>query len=96
MCLAQGHNAVTPVRLEPAACCSCFATRGRVIKSSAIYSFALYCKFGNFRENFIFANSVKRHICDEKSRTGHDIPISVKDRVISPIREGLIFTKLRK
>ena len=21
-----------------------------------------YCKFGNFRENFIFANSIKRHI----------------------------------
>ena len=55
----------------------------------------MYCKSGNFRENLIFANSVKRHICDEKSRTGHDLPISVKDRVISPIREGLIFTKLR-
>ena len=27
-----------------------------------------YCKFGNFRENFIFANSVKRHICDVKIR----------------------------
>ena len=26
-----------------------------------------YCKFGNFRENFIFANSVKRHICDVKN-----------------------------
>ena len=25
-----------------------------------------YCKFGNFRENFIFTNSVKRHICDVK------------------------------
>ena len=25
-----------------------------------------YCKLGNFRENFIFANSVKRHICDKK------------------------------
>ena len=23
-----------------------------------------YCKFGNFCDNFIFANSVKRHICD--------------------------------
>ena len=31
------------------------------------------CKFGNFRENFIFANSVKRHICVvENSRLGHD------------------------
>ena len=27
-----------------------------------------YCKFGNFRENFIFANSVKRHNCDGKIR----------------------------
>ena len=55
-----------------------------------------YCKFGNFREKFIFANTVKRHICDvKKSRTGHNLPISVNDRVISPIREDLIFTKLR-
>ena len=27
-----------------------------------------YCKFGNFRENFIFASSVKRQICDVKNR----------------------------
>ena len=27
-----------------------------------------YCKSGNFRENFIFANSVKRHTCDVKIR----------------------------
>ena len=27
-----------------------------------------YCKFGNFRENFVFANSVKRRICDIKNR----------------------------
>ena len=39
-----------------------------------------YCKFGNFRENFIFSNSVKRHICDEKNlRLRHDLPISVND-----------------
>ena len=56
-----------------------------------------YCKFGNFRENFIFANSVKRHICDVKnSRLRHDIPISVNDRVISPFREDFVFTKLRE
>ena len=56
----------------------------------------LSCKFGNFRENFIFANSVKSHICDVKnSRLWHDLPISVKDRMISPFREGYIFTKLR-
>ena len=28
----------------------------------------LFCKFGNFRENFIFANSVKRNISDVKNR----------------------------
>ena len=32
-----------------------------------------YCKFGNFRENFIFANNVKRHICDpQSSRLRHE------------------------
>ena len=35
-----------------------------------------YCKSGNFRENYIFANSVKRHTCDAKnSRLGHDLRI---------------------
>ena len=30
-----------------------------------------YCKSGYFRENFIFVNSVKTHICDYKnSRLG--------------------------
>ena len=28
----------------------------------------IYCRFGNFRENFIFANSIKRHIRDVKNR----------------------------
>ena len=52
-----------------------------------------YCKFGNFGENFIFANSVISHICDVKnSRLGHDLPFSVNDRMISPFREGYIFT----
>ena len=38
----------------------------------------IYCKSGNFRESFIFANSVKRNICYVKySRLGHDLPISV-------------------
>ena len=55
-----------------------------------------YCKFAIFRDNFIFANSVKRHICDVKhSRLWYDLPISVNNIMISPIREGLIFTKLR-
>ena len=48
-----------------------------------------HCKFGNFRENFNFANSVKRQICDVKiSRPGHDLPISVNDRNISPYCES--------
>ena len=44
-----------------------------------------YCKVGNFDENFIFENSVKRHICDIKnSQQGHDLPTSVNDRLILP------------
>ena len=55
-----------------------------------------YCKSGNFRENFIFANRVKRHICDVKnSRLWHGLHISVKFRVIAPFREDYIFTKFR-
>ena len=54
------------------------------------------CKFRNFRENFIFAISIQRHICDVKnSRHGHDIRRSVNNRVILPNREGFTFTKLR-
>ena len=49
------------------------------------------CKSGNFREHFIFANSVKRHVCDVKiSRPG-----MINDRMILPFREGFIFSKLR-
>ena len=57
---------------------------------------SIYCKFGNFRENFIFANSDKSRIChSKKSRLRHDLLILVIDRMISPFREGIIFTKLR-
>ena len=53
------------------------------------------CKSGIFCDNFIFANSVKRHIWDVKNlQLGHDLPISVKDILILPFREDLIFTKL--
>ena len=46
-----------------------------------------------FRENFIFANSVKGHIVTVRnSRLRHDLPISVNDRVILPFREDFIFT----
>ena len=55
----------------------------------------MYCRFGNFPENFIFANSIKRHISDVKnSRLRKDLPISVNDRVIKPFQEGFIFMKL--
>ena len=33
---------------------------------TCIYCKSEYCKFENFHENYIFANSVKRHICDVK------------------------------
>ena len=52
MCLAQGHNTVRPVRLDPA------VTRSRVKHSTTepLCSPSLkYCKFGNFREVIIFA-----------------------------------------
>ena len=39
--------------------------------------------------------SVKRHVCDAKnSRLGHDLHISVNNRVISAFHEDFIFTKL--
>ena len=68
-------------------------------KTGEIYYIALlnltYCKYRNFRENFIFVISVKRHICGVKnSRLGNDVPISVNDRVISPFREDSLFMKL--
>ena len=61
-----------------------------------VHSLLRYCKFGNFHENFIFANSAKRHIWDvQTSRLRHDLPISVNDIVILSFREGLIFRKVR-
>ena len=52
-----------------------------------------YCRLGNFRENFIFANSIKRLSSDVKnSRLRQDLPISINDRVIFPFREGFIFS----
>ena len=44
----------------------------------------------------IFAKSVKRHICEVNySRLGHDVLISVNDRVISPFHEDSFLMKLR-
>ena len=57
----------------------------------------IYCKYGNFRENYIFANSVKIHICDgKKSGLRQDLPLSVNDIVISAFCEDFILTKLRE
>ena len=51
-------------------------------------------EFAKIRKN-IFPNSVKRHICGGlNSWLGHDLPISVNNREISPFREGFIFMKL--
>ena len=56
---------------------------------------AIYCKFGNFRENFIFTKSVKIHVSDVlNSPLGHDLPISVNDRVILPFCEDFTFAQL--
>ena len=58
----------------------------------------MYCKFGNFRDNSIFMNSVKRHICDfQNSRLMHDLPISINDRVILPFNKGFMrsFAKIK-
>ena len=40
-------------------------------------------------------NGVKSHICGvQKKRLGHDLPVSVNDRKISPFQVDFIFTKL--
>ena len=62
----------------------------------------MYCRFGNFCENFIFVNSIKRHISDVKnSQLRQDLPISINEKVILPFREGFIsrnfaYAKYRK
>ena len=55
-----------------------------------------YCKLKIFRKNLNFTNSVKREFFHIKnSPLGHDLPILVKDTMISPFREGFMFMKLR-
>ena len=50
-----------------------------------------YCKSGNFRENFI----VKTYLRYLKfARQGHDLPISVNDRMISSFHDDFILTKI--
>ena len=44
----------------------------------------------------LFSRIALRHICDANySRLGHDLHISVNERVISAFRKDFIFTKLR-
>ena len=53
---------------------------------------SLYCISGNFRENFIFVNSVKRHTCAVKNlRLGQNLPISVIDSVFLRFLQGFHF-----
>ena len=56
-----------------------------------------YSRFVNFREIFIFANSIKSgEISDVKnSRLKQDSPILINNRVIKPFPEGFIFRKLK-
>ena len=55
-----------------------------------------YCRFGNFRKNFIFANSIKRHISNKKnSWLSQNLPISINDRVILPFPEGEVSRKIK-
>ena len=56
--------------------------------------FGKFCKFGNFHENFISSENIKRHVCNVKILgLEHDLPTSVIGRVISPFCEGFIFFK---
>ena len=51
------------------------------IKSLMHFTSREYCKFRNFRENFIFTNRAKRHIRQVKnSPLGHDLPTSVNGK----------------
>ena len=61
------------------------------VTSQVYFNLDLYFEFGYFHENFIIAKSVERHICDVKnSQLGHDLPISVSDRVIVRFSEDFI------
>ena len=51
--------------------------------SQKSYGYVVYCKFGNFCEDFFSANSFKRYFCHFKnSRLGHGLPTSINDRVV--------------
>ena len=70
---------------------------GRLLQCDKYQNLDNYCKSGNFREKFIFANSVKIHICGFKiSRLGPDLPALGNDRVISSFPDSFIFTEVRE
>ena len=51
-----------------------------------------YCRFGNFRKNFIFVNSIKGHISDVKNlQLRQGLPIAINDRVILPFPKVFSF-----
>ena len=59
--------------------------------------YSVYTVDSEFRDNFIFAKSIKRHISNVKNlRIRQDLPISIYERMILPFREGFISTKLRE
>ena len=63
---------------------------------NVMYCCLLYCKFRNFRENFIFGKSIKLYICNvKKLQLEQDFSTSVNSRVISPFHEGCIFAKMK-
>ena len=67
--------------------------KGLAVSKPDFFACLQYCRFGNFRENFIFANSIKRHTSNVKnSRLRQGLPISTDDRVILPFCEAFIFT----
>ena len=74
----------------------CWFDNEDLFKVTEIYEFTfytVYCKFGNFRENFIFANSVKTHICNvENSWQGRDIHETSHIREIKTLAKISEFT----
>ena len=63
--------------------------------STDTVSIFIYCKFGNFHDNFISGNSFKRHICHVKNLgIWYDLPTSTNKRVIFPFHED--FMKFRE
>ena len=53
-----------------------------------------YCNFGNFRENFIFVNCIKRNICDAIIATKARLTyISKRQSILAISRGGGVFSR---